>query len=99
MPLRRTSAFHPKQPCRSPTSNTALIRQSEHMQTRLSVCVRKRSYRSEDEALLAAREGELDLRPYRCDRCQRFHLTSRTKGKRRPRAGACSLVGGREQVH
>jgi hypothetical protein len=28
----------------------------------------------------------LPLRPYRCDRCRLFHLTSRTKGKRTPPA-------------
>jgi len=55
------------------------------MRTRLSICMVKASYRSEDEAMLAAREFGLDLRPYRCDRCRRIHLTSRTKGKRRPR--------------
>ncbi|WP_276317264.1 hypothetical protein [Croceicoccus ponticola] len=27
----------------------------------------------------------LPLRPYRCDRCLQFHLTSRRKGKRVPR--------------
>jgi hypothetical protein len=55
------------------------------MRTRLSVCRRKLGYGSEDEALAAARATGLVLRPYRCDRCRRFHLTSRTKGKRIPR--------------
>nr|WP_300975533.1 hypothetical protein [Sphingomonas sp. LHG3406-1] len=55
------------------------------MRTRLSVCRRKASYSSEEEALAAARAAGLDLRTYRCDRCRRIHLTSRTKGKRRPR--------------
>jgi len=40
---------------------------------------------SEEEALLAARRAGLPLRPYRCDRCWQFHLTSRTKRKRTPR--------------
>jgi hypothetical protein len=43
------------------------------------------SYPSEEEALAAAGRSGLQLRPYRCDRCSRFHLTSRTKGKRIPR--------------
>lgn len=55
------------------------------MRTRLSICVRKACYPSEEEALLAARRFGLPLRHYRCDRCGQFHLTSRTKGKRMPR--------------
>jgi hypothetical protein len=34
------------------------------------------------EALEAIRAAEIQLRPYRCDRCFHYHLTSRTKGKR-----------------
>jgi hypothetical protein len=37
------------------------------------------------EALAAIRAAEIELRPYRCDRCFHYHLTSRTKGKRLPR--------------
>lgn len=55
------------------------------MRTRLSICVRKVRYRSEEEANLAAARADVPLRPYRCDRCRRFHLTSRTKGKWVPR--------------
>jgi hypothetical protein len=51
----------------------------------LSVCVRKLAYPSEEDALVAVRRSGLQLRTYRCDRCGRFHLTSRTKGKRIPR--------------
>ena len=51
------------------------------MKTKASVCARKRRYASGGEALAAIREGGLVLRPYRCDRCRQFHLTSRTKGK------------------
>jgi hypothetical protein len=58
------------------------------MRTRLSICNRKARYRSEAEALLAAREAGIILRHYRCDRCRLFHLTSRTKGKRVPRVEA-----------
>ena len=52
------------------------------MRTRLSVCLRKASYRSAEEALAVAAQSGLDLRSYRCDRCGLIHLTSRTKGKR-----------------
>lgn len=55
------------------------------MRTRLSVCARKVRYRSEAEAQAAAQAASVPLRHYRCDRCGRFHLTSRTKGKRIPR--------------
>ena len=58
------------------------------MRTRLSICTKKASFRSADEALLAAQSWTLPLAPYICDRCHQFHLTSRTKGKRLPRPGA-----------
>lgn len=58
------------------------------MRTRLSICNRKARYGSEAEALLAAQDGRVPLRIYRCDRCRQFHLTSRTKGKRIPRPTA-----------
>lgn len=54
------------------------------MRTRLSICKRKVRYGSEDEAVATAQRDGLRLRPYRCDRCGKFHLTSRTKGKRVP---------------
>lgn len=52
------------------------------MRTRLSICAKKARFASEAEALVAIRGIGLPLRPYRCDRCRQFHLTSRTKGKR-----------------
>lgn len=52
------------------------------MRTRLSVCLRKKRFASQDEADAAARRADIALRSYRCDRCGRFHLTGRTKGKR-----------------
>nr|WP_246152396.1 hypothetical protein [Sphingomonas montanisoli] len=52
------------------------------MRTRLSICMRKRRFRSEVDAISAARAADITLMPYRCDRCRHFHLTSRTKGKR-----------------
>ncbi len=63
------------------------------MRTRLSVCLRKVRYRTEAEALQAAREATVELRHYRCDRCRQFHLTSRTKGKRVPRPFWLTPVG------
>ena len=61
------------------------------MRTRLSICNRKARYASGREAYLAAAGATIVLRPYRCDRCRRFHLTSRTKGKRVPRLLAPSV--------
>ncbi|GLR47253.1 hypothetical protein [Sphingomonas astaxanthinifaciens] len=55
------------------------------MRTRLSVCRRKAAYKSIDAAMAAAAAFDSGLRAYRCDRCQRAHLTSRRKGKRVPR--------------
>ena len=55
------------------------------MKTRLSICRKKVSYRLKNKALLAIQASGLMLRPYRCERCRTFHLTSRTKGKRIPR--------------
>ncbi|RYD45728.1 MAG: hypothetical protein EOP63_00355 [Sphingomonadales bacterium] len=61
------------------------------MRTRLSICKKKLSYPSEEDALAVVRRSELQLRTYRCDRCRLFHLTSRTKGKLVP-SGDKSLV-------
>jgi hypothetical protein len=52
------------------------------MRTRLSICAKKRRFPSETDAATAARTADIPLRPYRCDRCHLYHLTSRTKGKR-----------------
>ncbi len=57
------------------------------MRTRLSICLKKARYGSEADALLVVQRSGLPLRPYRCDRCRQYHLTSRTKGKRLPRLG------------
>lgn len=53
--------------------------------TRLSICARKVHHASAAAALAVARNANVPLRPYRCDRCGQYHLTSRTKGKRVPR--------------
>jgi hypothetical protein len=55
------------------------------MRTRLNICLKKARFASEAHALLIVRRAGIPLRPYRCDRCRHFHLTSRTKGKRVPR--------------
>ena len=52
------------------------------MRTRLSVCNRKARYPTLEAANAAALTATIALRPYRCDRCNRYHLTGRTKGKR-----------------
>jgi endogenous inhibitor of DNA gyrase (YacG/DUF329 family) len=54
------------------------------MRTRLSVCARKARFASEAQALAVIHSAAYALRPYRCDRCRKIHLTGRTKGKRRP---------------
>ena len=55
------------------------------MRTRLSICLKKARFLSEADALLVVQRADIPLRPYRCDRCRHYHLTSRTKGKRVPR--------------
>ena len=52
------------------------------MRTRLSICAKKVRFGSKQEALAVAGRADIVLRPYRCDRCRQYHLTSRTKGKR-----------------
>jgi hypothetical protein len=56
------------------------------MRTKLSTCLRKARYLGKADARLAARQARITLRPYRCDRCGQYHLTSRTKGKWEPLA-------------
>ncbi|MEO8141035.1 MAG: hypothetical protein ABI617_00090 [Sphingomicrobium sp.] len=52
------------------------------IRTRLSICRRKARYSTHEDAALAALHAMITLRPYLCDRCRNYHLTSRTKGKR-----------------
>ena len=53
------------------------------MRTRLNICRKKKRFASEADAIAAAQTATIDLHPYLCDRCFQYHLTSRTKGKRR----------------
>ena len=55
------------------------------MRTRLAICTAKARYPTAGAAHLAATGATITLRPYRCDRGDHYHLTSRTKGKRVPR--------------
>jgi hypothetical protein len=51
------------------------------LRTRLSICLKKARFASAEQAMDIVRRSDLPLRPYRCDRCDHFHLTSRIKGK------------------
>ena len=51
------------------------------MRTRLSICRKKARYAAEADALAVAAGAPFLLRPYLCDRCGKYHLTGRTKGK------------------
>nr|WP_236554944.1 hypothetical protein [Novosphingobium sp. 9U] len=54
------------------------------MRTSPSICARKRRYATEAEALNVAAKAAVSLRPYCCELCRQYHLTSRTKGMRLP---------------
>jgi hypothetical protein len=56
------------------------------MKTRRSICARKTRFATAHDAHHAAGSATIALRHYRCDRGDHYHLTSRTKGKRVPRA-------------
>jgi len=55
------------------------------MRTRLRICEAKIRFADQASALQVAQQRAFDVRPYRCDRCGAWHLTSRLKGKRIPR--------------
>ena len=52
------------------------------MRTTLGICQKKARYQSEKEAAAVALNADAPLRPYRCELCRKYHLTSRTKGMR-----------------
>ncbi|MFL0671354.1 MAG: hypothetical protein ACJLS3_08005 [Erythrobacter sp.] len=56
------------------------------MKTRLGICQKKRRFAAREAADAAALAADTPLRSYKCALCHQFHLTSRTKGLRRPRA-------------
>ena len=56
------------------------------MKTRPGICQTKRRFASREAADAAALQAGTPLRTYKCALCHQFHLTSRTKGLRRPRA-------------
>jgi hypothetical protein len=60
------------------------------MKTAPGICQRKRCYASREEADAAALAAAVPLRTYKCALCHAFHLTSRTKGLRPPRAGGAA---------
>jgi len=56
------------------------------MKTRPGICQRKRRFATREAADAAALRAAVALRTYKCALCHQFHLTSRTKGLRLPRA-------------
>ncbi|EGD60181.1 hypothetical protein Y88_2055 [Novosphingobium nitrogenifigens DSM 19370] len=58
------------------------------MRTRARICKKKVCFADQGEAMAVAARFAYDVRPYRCDRCGHYHLTSRLKGKRIPRPGS-----------
>ena len=57
------------------------------MKTRPGICQKKRRFATRVAAEAAAIRADVTLRAYKCALCKQFHLTSRTKGLRVPRAG------------
>lgn len=55
------------------------------MPTKPGVCARKRRYGSAEEAERVAIAAQVTLRPYRCELCRAWHLTSRTRGMQVPK--------------
>jgi len=55
------------------------------MRTSFGICSRKKRYATQADAARAAANATVTLRPYRCDLCREYHLTSRTKGMFVPR--------------
>ncbi|MEO1219905.1 MAG: hypothetical protein AAFY42_00965 [Pseudomonadota bacterium] len=48
------------------------------------ICNRKKRFASREAAEAVASRADVTLRTYKCELCQQFHLTSRTKGMRLP---------------
>lgn len=58
------------------------------VKTRPGICQKKRRFATRGAAESVALQADVTLRAYKCALCKQFHLTSRTKGLRVPRAGA-----------
>lgn len=58
------------------------------VKTRPGICQKKRRFATREAAESVTLQAEVTLRAYKCALCKQFHLTSRTKGLRVPRAGA-----------
>ncbi|MFN3425903.1 MAG: hypothetical protein ACK40C_14505 [Novosphingobium meiothermophilum] len=56
------------------------------MKTSPGICQKKRRFATREAADAAALAAAVGLRAYKCALCRRYHLTSRTKGLRPPRA-------------
>ena len=56
------------------------------VKTRPGICNRKRRFATREAAEGVAIAADVTLRAYKCTLCKAFHLTSRTKGLRVPRA-------------
>ena len=56
------------------------------VKTRPGICNRKKRFETREAAEEAAVLAPFKLRAYRCGLCRQFHLTSRTKGMKTPRA-------------
>ena len=54
------------------------------LRTTAGICRKKITYASPEDALGAALAAKIALRPYRCELCRLYHLTSRTKGLHMP---------------
>lgn len=63
------------------------------MKTRPGICQKKRRFASREAADAAALGAAVTLRTYKCALCHQFHLTSRTKGLREPRAVSVDFPG------
>jgi len=55
------------------------------MRTSPSVCNRKKTYPTREDAEAVAAKAPFKLRAYKCELCRKYHLTSRTKGMKTPR--------------
>ena len=54
------------------------------MKTSPSVCNRKKTFATREDAERVAAKAPFTLRAYKCEFCHKYHLTSRTKGMKTP---------------